>query len=80
MANCQNEHVSVIMLTYIEPITEKALVDLSVIYCIVWAYVREDNPRALAIGLSPVHTHIHTINSLNAPACKCTVYIIRYLM
>ena len=27
----------------------------------VCVYVREDNPRALASGLSPVHTHNHTI-------------------
>ena len=27
----------------------------------VCASVREDNPRALASGLSPVHTHSHTI-------------------
>ena len=26
----------------------------------VCAYVREDSPRALASGLSPVHTHNHT--------------------
>ena len=29
-----------------------------------FAYVREDNPRALASGLSPVHTHNHTITAL----------------
>ena len=27
----------------------------------VCAYVREDNPQALANGLSPVHQHNHTI-------------------
>ena len=32
--------------------------------CMVCAYVREDNPRASASGLSPVHTHSHTINAL----------------
>ena len=30
----------------------------------ICAYVREDNPRALASGLSPVHTHDHTITFL----------------
>ena len=30
----------------------------------VWAYVREDNPRTLGSGLSPVHTHIHTVTVL----------------
>ena len=30
----------------------------------VCAYVREDNPRALASGLSPVRVHNHTITAL----------------
>ena len=30
----------------------------------VCAYVRVDNPRALASGLSHVHTHNHTITAL----------------
>ena len=30
----------------------------------VRAYVREDNPRPLASGLSSVHTHNHTIIAL----------------
>ena len=30
----------------------------------VCAYIREDNPRALASGLSPVHAHNHTITAL----------------
>ena len=30
----------------------------------VCAYVREDNPRALASGLSPVHVHNHTMTAL----------------
>ena len=29
-------------------------------YCMVCAYLREDNPRVFARGLSPVHTHNHT--------------------
>ena len=37
---------------------------ISVSYCMVCAYVREGNPRALASGLSPVHTHNHTITAL----------------
>ena len=36
----------------------------SVSYCMVCAYVWEDNPRALASGLSPVHMHSHTITAL----------------
>ena len=38
--------------------------EISVSYCMVCAYVREDNQRALARGLSPVHTHNHTITAL----------------
>ena len=34
---------------------------ISVSYCMVCAYVQEDNPQALASGLSPVHAHNHTI-------------------
>ena len=34
----------------------------SVSHCMVCAYVREDNQRALASGLSPVHTHNHNIH------------------
>ena len=33
-------------------------------YCMVCAYVREDNPRALASGLSHVHMRNHTITAL----------------
>ena len=37
----------------------------SVSYCMVCANVRGDNPRALIVsGLSPVHTHNHTITAL----------------
>ena len=36
----------------------------SVSYCMVYAYVREDNPRALASGLSHVHMHSHIITFL----------------
>ena len=40
-------------------------------YCMVCAYVREDNTRALASGLSPVHTHNHTITaSLHFVHCE----------
>ena len=44
----------------------------SVSYC---AYVREDNPQALASGLSPVHTHNHTKTYLlHQHACAlCTL-------
>ena len=37
---------------------------ISVSYCMVCAYVREDNSRALASGLSPVHKHNQTITAL----------------
>ena len=38
--------------------------NICVSYCKVCAYVREDNPGALATGLSPVHTQNYTINAL----------------
>ena len=34
---------------------------LCVSYCMVCVFVREDTPRALASGLSPVYMHSHTI-------------------
>ena len=37
---------------------------LSASYCVVCPSVREDNPLALASGLSPVHTQNHTITTL----------------
>ena len=37
-------------------------------YCLICAYVREDNLRALASGISPVHKHKHTI-SFNQHTC-----------
>ena len=37
---------------------------IRVSYCMVCVYVREGNPRALARGLSPVHTHNRTITAL----------------
>ena len=42
----------------------------------VRAYVREDNPQALANRLSPVHTHNHTITFY----CTSTLYKVRYMM
>ena len=33
-------------------------------YCMVYTYVREDNSRGEATGLSPVHMHNHTITAL----------------
>ena len=36
----------------------------SVNYCMFCAYVWEDNPRALASGLSPILMHSHTITAL----------------
>ena len=38
--------------------------DISVSYRMICAYVQEDNPQALVSGLSPVHTHNHTITAL----------------
>ena len=32
--------------------------------CMVCVYVREDNPRALVSGFSPIHTHSYTITFL----------------
>ena len=51
-------------------------------YCMVCAYVREDNPQALLSGLSPIHMHNHTITFLlHQHACAlCTMYVVRYLM
>ena len=48
---------------------------LSVTYCMVCAYVRGDNPRALARGLFPVQTHSHiTTFLLHQHACTlCTL-------
>ena len=41
----------------------------------VCAYVREDNPRALANELSPVHAHNHTIPALlHQHACALCVH------
>ena len=37
---------------------------VSVSYCMVCAYAREDNPRALASGLSTVHTDNHIKTAL----------------
>ena len=50
---------------------------ISVSYCMVCAYVREDTPRALASGLSHVHTHNHTITALLRHVCMCTLCIVR---
>ena len=51
---------------------------ISVSYFMVCAYVREDNPRALARGLSPVHAHNQTITALlHQHACvHCTFEIL----
>ena len=42
--------------------------NICVCYCMVCAYVREDNPGALASGLSPVYTQNYTITAL-LPHC-----------
>ena len=47
---------------------------LSVSYCMVCVYVLDDNPRALASGLSPIHTHSHTTFLSHQHACAlCTL-------
>ena len=43
-------------------------------YCMVCAYVREDNPRALVSGLSPEHTHNHTITSMHVHFVHCEIF------
>ena len=44
----------------------------------VCAYVREDNPQALASGLSPVHTHIHTLTfSMYVYFVHCEIYDVK---
>ena len=55
--------------------------DSSVSLCMVCAYVREDYPRALGSGLSPVHTHNHTITAALLPQYACALCaIVRYLI
>ena len=44
--------------------THQVTLILRVSYCMVCAYVWEDNPIALASGLSPVYAHNHTITAL----------------
>ena len=53
---------------------------ISVRYCMVCAYVREDNPRDLASGLSPIHTHSHTLTVLLHQHACALCEIVRYLM
>ena len=43
-------------------------------YCMVCVYVREANPRALASGLSPVHTHNLTITSMHVHFVHCEIF------
>ena len=45
-----------------------------------YAYVRVDNPLALASGLSPVHTHNPTITALLHQHACALLCIVRYLM
>ena len=48
----------------------------------VCAYVRESNPRALASGLSPVHTRTHTITALlhqhAMDVVKCEIFDVEH--
>ena len=47
---------------------------MSVSYFMVCAYIREDNQRALARGLSPEHMYNHTITALlHQHACALCV-------
>ena len=52
----------------------------SVSYCMVCASVQEDNPGALASGLSPVQMHKPYNNVLTAPSCICNLYVASYLV
>ena len=49
----------------------------------VCAYVWEDNPRALASGLSPVHMHNHTkiayCSSMHVYFVHCEVFDVKHL-
>ena len=51
-------------------------------YCMVYAPLREDNPRALASGLSPVHTHNHTLTFLlhqyEFALCASIIFDVKY--
>ena len=45
----------------------------------VCAYVREDNPRALASGLSPIHVHNHTITaSMHVHFMHCEISDVKH--
>ena len=48
----------------------------SVSYCMVCATVQEDNPHALASGLSPVQTHKPYNNILIAPASRPPIHLL----
>ena len=55
------------------------------VYVIVWfarIHVREDNPRALASGLSPVHMHSHTLpycNSMHVHFVHCEIFDVKHI-
>ena len=53
---------------------------ICVTYCMVCASVQENNPRAVASGLSPVHTHNHTITFLLHKDVCALISIVRYLI
>ena len=53
--------------------------DICVSYCRVCAYVREDNPRFSSWIISRTYVLPYD-NCLIAPACMCTLCIVRYLM
>ena len=44
-----------------------------------WAYIREDNSRALASGLSPIHTHNHTITFIHVHFVHCEIFDVKHL-
>ena len=48
-------------------------------YCMVCAYLREDNPRVLESGLFPVQTHKPYNNFLIAPACIRTSIHVHFI-
>ena len=59
----------------IHSVPKTANVVSSVSYCMVCVYVREDNPRALASGLSPVHIHNHGLSPVHIHNHTITVLL-----
>ena len=72
LENCQvlymifpfNNHIAMLMSNINAYIYHVQLPYYKLSFCMVCAYVQEDNPQALASGLSPLHRHNHTITAL----------------